>query len=721
MHNARLVLSAILLLAVYTAAQTIEAFPSNSEITIDGKLDEAVWLQAKAAALTQQSPKPGAATVFATEVRVLVANDVLYVGFRCADPQPDRLAIHTMRRDGDLTGDDTVSIALDTYGDQRTGYFFQINAAGARVDGLISNPESASLDWDGIWNARTATTNDGWSAEIAIPARSLSFSRYRAVWKVNFERFVPRERLTLRWAAPVLDAFLYDLSRSGSLERAGDLEQGRGIEIIPYGTARTSRFFNRSPRSYQGALGGDLSWRITPQLQSVLTVNTDFAETEVDARQVNITRFPLFFPEKRTFFLEGANQFEFGLGLGETFIPFFSRRIGLFEGVQVPITAGFKLNGRAGNWNLGVLDVQTREATVPSGRVPSSNLLAARISYDLTPQLRLGTIVTHGDPSGSRSNALAGFDAVYRTPSFMGDKNFALGGWTARAAGDLAAGSPAGWGYKIDYPNDLWDCGHTLNHFGSALDPALGFLPRPGTRQTRFFCSWKPRPSKEGPFGWIRQHFFENEFIRVTNAKGFLESWEYFMAPINVRMETGDRFEFNWVPSYELLLAPFEISPGLVIQPGRYRFTRWRLEGQTSPHRPFQFGTTTWFGTFFDGDLTQWENYLKWTSPKGKLQLDLSTVQNFGHLKAGNFVQRLWQLQSAYAWSPDLILSSFIQYDSESRNLGTNTRLRWTVKPGNDFFIIWNRGWQERIGTRSLSLVPDTDLIAVKLRWTFRY
>jgi len=626
-----------------------------------------------------------------------------------------------MRRDGDMSGDDTVSIALDTYGDQRTGYFFQINRTAARVDGLISNAQSVALDWDGVWDARTTKTDDGWSAEFVIPARSLSFSRRARSWRVNFERFVPRDRLTLRWSSPTLDSFFYDLSRTGSLEGARAMEQGHGIEIIPYGTARTSQFFNDPARAYQGAFGGDVSWRITPQLQSVLTINTDFAETEVDARQVNITRFPLFFPEKRAFFLEGANQFEFGLGLGETFIPFFSRRIGLFEGSQVPINAGIKLNGRAGNWNLGVLDVQTRAAQLPSGQVPGVNLLAARISYDLTPKLRVGTIVTNGDPSGSGSNALGGVDAVYRTSTFMGNRNFAVGGWSARGAGDLAPGSPAGWGYKIDYPNDLWDCAHTLDHFGPALDPALGFLPRPGTQRLDFFCAWQPRPSKEGPLGWIRQEFLENEFTRVTNAAGFLESWSYFMAPVNVRMETGDRFEFNWVPSYELLLAPFEIAPGVVIPPGRYRFTRWRLEGQTSPHRALQFGTTTWFGTFFDGDLTQWENYLKWTAPKGRLQLELSTVNNFGHLTGGNFVQRLWQLQSAYAWNPNLILTSFIQYDSESRNLGSNTRLRWTIKPGNDLFLIWNRGWQQRIGTGSLSLVPDTDLIAVKLRWTFRY
>ena len=186
-------------------------------------------------------------------------------------------------------------------------------------------------------------------------------------------------------------------------------------------------------------------------------------------------------------------------------------------------------------------------------------------------------------------------------------------------------------------------------------------------------------------------------------------------------MESGDRFEFNWSPRGETLLAPFEVSPGVVIPPGEYNFTRWRFEAQSSSHRPLQFGTTTWFGQFFNGHLTQQINYLKWTSPKGRVQLEADTENDFARLPAGNFVQRLWQLQGAYAWNPNLVLTSFVQYDTESQNVGTNTRLRWTIKPGNDLFIVWNRGWQRLIIRPELSLIPQSDVIAVKLRWTFRF
>ncbi|HKW75601.1 MAG TPA: DUF5916 domain-containing protein [Terriglobales bacterium] len=704
----------------------------STHITLDGKLDEPEWQEATSFTLTQQSPHPGEPSPYLTEVRVLVGSDAVYFGFLCHDPKPNSIAIHNMQRDGDMSGDDTVSIVLDTYGDHRTGYFFQINAAGARVDGLIDNPQSASLDWDGIWDARTARLKDGWSAEIVIPSRTLSFARHLNQWGLNVERFIPRGgRTWLRWSSPTLDSFLYDLSRAGVLKGVGGLEQGKGIELTPYATGKSNRFYSVSPRSWQASEGGDLTWKITPQLVSVFTANTDFAETEVDARQINLTRFPLFFPEKRAFFLEGANQYTFGLGLGSQFIPFFSRNIGLLDGAQRPLDGGIKLNGRAGKWNLALLDAQTRETAIPtqvvqdlalpSNIVPGTNLLASRISYDFNENLRVGTIVTHGDPEALRENFLSGVDAVWRTSKFQGDKNLLVGGWMANTQGDVAPGSRQAWGYRIDYPNDLLDCQVNMNQYGDGFAPLLGFLPRPGTRQTDVGCAYQPRPSKDGPFRWVRQEFFENEYSRVTDSQGILESWEYFMAPINVRMETGDRFEFNWDPHGETVLAPFEVAPGVVIPAGDYTFTRWRFEAQTSHARPLQFGTTTWFGQFYNGHLTQQENYLKWSSHTARLQVEIDTENDFAHMPEGNFVQKLWQLQGAYAWSPNLVLTSFIQYDTDSQNLGANTRLRWTIRPGNDLFIVWNHAWERLITRPDLTLVPQTDLVAVKLRWTFRY
>ena len=696
----------------------------NVSIDLDGKLDEPAWQDSGTVAeLVQQSPRPGESTPYKTTARVLVTSDNLYFGFECADPDPSKIAVHTKQRDGMVRGDDTITIVLDTYGDRRTGYFFRINAAGARVDGLISGPEEPKLDWDGIWDARTAPSARGWSAEIKIPLRTLSFARGLDTWGLNFERNIARDRTVLRWASPTLDSFLYDLSRAGSLTGVQGLKQGQGLEVSPSFVGRMVNQFQDKTRHWERSPVIDATYRITPQMAAVFTANTDFAETEVDSRQLNLTRFELFFPERRAFFLEGANQYEFGLGLNETFLPFFSRRVGLHRGQPIDINTGFKLNGRAGRWNVGLLDVQTRDTLVAwkaDDVVPGTNLFAGRVSYDVNPKLRVGTLITHGHPDGLSRNTLAGFDAVWRTSEFMGNKNFLIGAWGAFSAGDVPSGDRSGWGFKIDYPNDLWDCFTSLNQFGEALDPGLGFLPRPGTRRFDASCEYKPRPSKSGPFRWVRQNFMEHRFYRVTNYRGELESWRFFWAPVNVQFESGDRFEFNWVPWYEYLPEPFQIA-GITLPVGGYRYDRFRLEFQTSRHRPWEFGTTTWFGDFYNGRLLQQENYLRYTSPGGTWQAGLTAEQNFGTLVQGKFVQRLWQLNLAYAFSPDLVLTSFAQYDSESQNAGNNLRLRWTIKPGNDLFIVWNRGWKRLILSRDdLTLIPESELLAVKLRWTFR-
>jgi hypothetical protein len=695
---------------------TVTAAAAPSAIRLDGALDEPAWQAAGLIPdLAQQSPKPGEPTPYRTEVRILVDARNVYFGITCFDPNPGAIAVHTMLRDGDMIGDDRLAIVLDTFGDGRSGYFFQINANGARVDGLISGPEELSLDWDGIWDVAARRGPNGWTAEIVVPAQTLGFRKGERRWGFNVERFVPRERTTLRWSGTTLDSLIEDVSRAGALEGVGILEQGAGWSLSPYALARFRSNRDEDHRTFGGTFGGDVSYNFTPQLFGVLTVNTDFAETEVDTRQVNLTRFPLFFPEKRAFFVEGANLFVFGLGLEERFIPFYSRRIGLFGGRLVPIDAGVKVLGRAGRFGIAVLDVEMDDSPV----APGTNLFAGRVTYDADSHLRLGAIGTRGNPDGIHDNSLAGVDAVWRTSTFAGDKNFFVGLWGAGSGGDLPDGRRTGWGIKIDYPNDLWDVSFRYNDFGDALDPRLGFLPRPGTRQYEAGGAYQPRP-QGGPFGWVRQFFFEFFGTLVTDLHGETESWEVFMAPFNARTQSGEHLEANWVPQFERLDAPFEIARGIVIEPGRYRFDRYRVEAQSSDHRPWRVGTTVWFGTFFDGHLTQLVNYANWTSPSGRLVLSLDAEHDFGDLPAGRFIQRLWQWKTIYAFTTELIASAFVQYDSQSREAGLNARVRWTVKPGSDVFLVWNRNWRHPLSEGAFAASPISDQVVLKLRWTFR-
>ena len=695
----------------------VEARPLTDPIHLDGKLLESAWQSAGLIPdLTQQDPEPGQPTPFRTTVYLLVDRQNLYIGVHCIDPEPDQIALHTMQRDGNLHGDQTIAIVLDTFGDRRRGYYFEINRAGARVDGLISGPEQLSLDWDGIWNVRTHRTKDGWTAEIQIPTQTLRFTPGVKTWGFNIQRRIARKRITLRWAGTTLDAKFIDLRRAGRLEGVGNMQQGLGLSVSPYGLLSRNADFVIHHTNGKGESGLDVTYNLTPELAVVATVNTDFAETEVDTRQVNLTRFPLFFPEKRAFFLEASNLFSFGIGLREEFIPFFSRRIGLFQGRPVPLIGGLKVLGRVGRWGIAALDVMADETELTR----RTNLFAGRMTYDFTDHFTMGLLTTIGDPDGIHQNRLFGFDAVWQTSTFLGNKNFAVGGWAVINGGDLPEGRHTGWGFKIDYPNDLWDLFFVFKTFGDGLDPALGFITRPGTRWYVGGGAYQPRP-RGGPFGWVRQFFFETFIRYIEDLHGRAESWRIFTAPFNARTESGEHLEGNVVFRFERLDEPFEITKGVIIPPGKYHFTRFRLEAQSSSHRPWRIGSTLWFGTFYSGHLTQWESFINLSTFHGHLQLEFQMENDFIHLPEGHAIQRLWQVRFVYAFTPDLILSSYIQYDTESRNLGTNTRLRWTLQPGNDIFIIWNHGWERPIGARDVfTLKPVSDQIVVKVRWTFR-
>jgi hypothetical protein len=589
------------------------------------------------------------------------------------------------------------------------------NASGARADGLISGPEEFSSDWDGVWRVATRVSRDGWTAEFAIPAATLHFAAGAPAWGFNVARQVGRERMSLFWSSPTLDSQIIDLSRAGRLTGVSALRQGLGLTVAPYVLGRSERDRASNENRLLGTAGGDVGYNLTPRTTGILTANPDFAETEVDARQINLTRFPLFFPEKRAFFLEGSNSFGFGLGLETRFIPFYSRRVGLFEERIVPIDAGAKVLGGAGRWGIAALDVETRGQNF----APRTNLLAGRVTFDVDSHLRLGAIGTAGDPDGIHDNDLAGVDAVWRTSTFQGDKNFFVGGWAARSFGDLPAGSPWGWGVKIDYPNDLWDLSVKVDHFGSGLDPAMGFLPRPGTTQWDGGGAYQPRPSPSGPFGWVRQFFFELEALQVRNVRGETESWAVFTAPVNVRLQSGDRFELNWYPQFERLEAPFEIAEGVAIPRGRYRSDRYRAEAMTSETRDWQVGSTLWFGTFFGGRLTETDVFGNFSAARGHVRVELEAIDDFGYLPQGDFIQRLWLGKAYYSFSPDLLLASFIQYESSSHEIGLNARLRWTIRPGDDVFVVWNRNWRQA-ASHHAEIVPASDQVVVKLRITFR-
>ncbi|MCU1385306.1 MAG: hypothetical protein JWL71_4003 [Acidobacteria bacterium] len=691
-----------------TATRTTET------IRIDGRLDEAAWQSTiPLSRFVQREPVEGGEPSEETEIRVLLTGTALYIGAVCHDRSPREIIATQLSRDADLEVDDRLTIVLDPFFDHRNGFFFQVNAAGARADGQVSNnAESLSRDWDGIWNAAARITTDGWVAEIEIPFKTLRFKPGQPVWGFNVERQIKRRQEIDRWTAARQNVWISNLAEVGQLDGLDGVGQGLGLDVRPYGSA------GRSSGAGDAAAGVDLFKSLTPSVNAAVTVNTDFAETEADLRQVNLTRFPLFFPEKRSFFLEGAGVFDVAGLINTTDLrPFFSRRIGLLDDVAVPVRLGVKLTGRQSDYNIGVLEVETGavgDAALPGGSIDRQNLLVARVSRNLFQQSWVGGILTHGDPSGSGTNTLIGGDARFATSTFHGNKNLSLDLFLLGTDDGATGARDGAGGFRIDYPNDRWDVALNWRQIGERFQPALGFVPRTGIRKTDVSLAFQPRPERWG----VRQFFFEVNPVVVTNVQNRLESWSVFTAPVNLRTESGEHLEWDYVPTFEHLDLPFEISPGVVIPSGSYRWTRYRTEVNTATKRWWVIDAAVWWGGFYEGTLGQVE-FGATLKPSRHVALSVQGERDVAMLPEGAFQTDLLTVKADYNVTPNLSWANLAQYDNESRVLGLQSRFRWILQPGNDLFLTINRGWHRTLDEGRFE--PVFDRASAKLQYTTRF
>lgn len=688
-----------------------QAAPAVGPIRLDGILDEPAWSNAPSIGpFIQSDPAEGAPSTEDTEVRIVYDGTAIYFGILCRDRAPESIIRTQLTRDAELDVDDRITIVLDPLLDRRNGFFFQVNPAGARADGQISNnSEDPSLDWDGIWDAAARVTDAGWTAEIEIPFKSLRIQSSQSVWGLNLERHIKRRSEDDRWASPSRDVWISNLAEAGQLEGLTGLREGRGLDIRPYVSGGDEN------SDGQFDVGLDVFKSLTPDVTAAVTVNTDFAETEADDRQVNLTRFPLFFPEKRAFFQEATGVFDVaGLSDGRNdLIPFFTRRIGLLEdedgdGVEVPILVGTKVVGHPSNYNFGLIDAQTRD--IAGNPLTGQNLLAVRGSRNLLEQSWIGGILTHGNPAGTGDNTLIGADARLATSSFRGGKNLSLDLYFLRSMADGRTDHAGG--FKIDYPNDLWDVALAFKQIGDEFEPALGFVPRIGIRKTNLGIEYRPRPHRLG----IRQFFFEFRPEYITNLENRVENWRLFTAPFNVETESAEHLEWNVVPEFEHLAEPFEISSGIVIPPGSYQWTAFRAEANTATKRAWVIDLEYWWGGFYSGTRRQIELEVT-LKPNTHLLLSAGIERNDISLPEGEFFTQIFIGNVNYNFSPDVSWANLVQYDNESRLLGLQSRFRWILKPGSDLFLVINRGWiQEPTGTFRGAF----DRGSAKLQYTFR-
>ncbi len=699
----------------------------TSPITIDGLLEESDWAIApKIGDLIQREPRTGENPTEKTEVTLLQDADNLYIGVMCYDSEPDRIIGTQMERDAGLDrSDDRITIVLDTFRDQRNAFFFSTNPLGALVDGLVFANGQSNNEWDTIWTVKTRRSDEGWSAEFAIPFKSLNFPAARTVWGFNIARSIHRKLEEDRWSGALLQTQFFNVSEAGEITNLQGLTQGIGLNVRPFTGGRWFHNGVNGNDIVTGKPGLDMFYNFTPSLKLTGTVNTDFGETEVDARQINLSRFSLFFPEKRSFFLEDAGVFNFagsmrppaGIpGTGADIYPFFSRQIGLLSGQEVPIDFGLKLTGKAGRTELGVLDVRTRSAH----NVEEKNFFVGRVKRNILEQSYIGGIFTEGNPAFPSSNRTFGGDIRLGTSRFLGGRrNLAVMGYALRSKNEGISERDWSYGVEAQYPNDKFDAQFTFRDVGENFRPGLGFVQRRNLRLLRIGASYNPRPKS---FLGIQQMIHDVFFTRYTRLDtGEVESWELFIGPIDWHFMSGDALHalFDIIPAYERLFTPFTIFRGVVLPPGEYRTTRFRYNLASANKRRLQGSLMGTFGPYWSGRGDVVTTSLTYKIPP-HFVISLNTNQTFARLPQGNFVARVISSQINYMASPFLSFSNLIQYDNQSRNLGWQSRVRWILRPGNDFFFVFTQGWiQDPAG--GYRFTTQDSKVSAKLQYTFSF
>lgn len=707
-------------------AQSVEPAPhvaaerlyEDELITLDGTLDEAVWERAvPATGFRQQEPVEGAPPSEPTEVRIAFSSNHLYIGAQLFDSDPGGIKGFQRRRDAGLGSDDRFMWILDTFQDGRTAYFFEINPAGLLGDGLlrIGSGGNMSKSWDGIWDVRVRQHEHGWTAEIRIPFRTLNFDPRSDRWGINFQRTIRRKNEELLWSGYRRNQGLFLPINAGVLTGLSDVSQGVGLEARPYVAANRSTIAGVTDTGAD--IGVDLGYSVTPSLRLAMTINTDFAEAEVDDRQVNLTRFPLFFPERRQFFLEGSSIYNFAGSNGVN--PFFSRRIGLVGGEPIPVQFGARLGGQAGAWDVAVLQVRTGA----QGDVPVEDFSVARLRRNFLAQSSIGAIYTRRGTAALDDVDLPdrhtyGVDLDMSTSTFLGRRNLQFEAFfaahTPSTRGAVTTlGDRSARGIRLNYPNNVWQAHVSWREFGDDWNPAVGFAPRRGFRRLQPTVSWNPRPQ------WLpqaRELQFQLYFEHLTNLDGLLETRRLSAQPFGVRFHSGDSIRVEVANQFENLPNEFTIASGVRLPLGDYEFNDVSVEASTANQRLLSVNAEVQVGEFWSGTRRRGELGAT-LRPNGSLSMSATLEHQDVSLPQGDFDTTLMRMNANWTPTPFVALTNSLQFDNVSRQMGLNMRLRWIVRPGSDFYFVYAHNWLDDIG-RFITLSHGA---TTKLNYTHRF
>jgi hypothetical protein len=680
---------------------------------IDGNLDDECW--ETAAVITdflQREPNEGQPMTDRTEVFICYDDDNIYFGIKCYQ-DPRSIAAKEMLRDAALGRDDRVHILLDTYRDGRNAYMFGVNPIGSIEDGIISeNGRHFNRSWDGLFEGRSKITDYGWAAELAIPFKTLSFDKNISSWGLFMNRFIINKQEYGSWPVGNLNSAEFAVSDGGIISGLEGLTQGIGLDIAPYFLSGSDGQRDIKT-SYRVNGGGDIFYQMTPSLKASLSINTDFAETEADPRQINLTRFNIRLNEKRNFFLDGANFFNFGFEGRWTeapsgkLNPFFSRRIGLdAAGSTIPVNYGAKLTGRINDWNVGLLHVSENR---DYGKSYSS---IARVARNFGQQSSVGIINTFGNALSDAHNMVTGLDLNLSSSNFMGNKNVSLILYGIKSNTEDIRGNDVSWGGTLYYPNDLinFRAGHL--QIGENFITGLGFVPRTNIKETWADISIGPRINRWG----IRQLIFGGDIDYVTDFDNILQSMRLTVAPLGIRFQSGERFNYSINQRYEFLERDFNIYEGYIIPADEYRWWENRFSLTTVGSRDV-YGTAVYtFGNFYTGQKNSSSLALNW-KVFVNLFLGGAFTREKVNLPDGEFAADIFQFNANILFSPRLTLYNYLQYDSQSETAGLQTRFRWILQPGNEILFVWNSGYSDPFER----LIMSQNAIRLKLKYNFRF
>ena len=676
---------------------TVRAVRVPEGLRLDGRLDEEVFdTVAPIGNFIQVEPNAGEPATEPTEVWIFFDDDTLYVAARCYDSQPEeRWVANEMRRDSmNVVRNENFAIVFDTFYDRRNGVIFEVSPIGGIWDGQVTNEGmGGNSDWNPVWEWETGRFEGGWTAEMAIPFRSLRYRPGRnQVWGVNIRRNV-RWKNEESFFHPVpanRGSVIFQISLGGTLVGLDAPAGSRNLEIKPYAISNlTTNLQTDRPSSNDlaGDVGLDVKYGVTQNLTADFTYNTDFAQVEVDEQQVNLTRFSLFFPEKREFFLEGQGIFEFGGarsrgfgGGGGTPILFYSRHIGLSRGQAVPIQAGGRLTGKVGSLSIGLMNVGSEAVSTAS--VDATNFSAVRLKQDLLRRSSVGALVTSRSVSvvGDGSSQTYGLDAAF---GFYDNVN--INSYLAKTETPGLTGDDTSYRAQLDYNGDRY--GLTLEQLmvGDHFNPEVGFLRRDDFRRSAASARFSPRPRS---IAAIRRLSWQGNFDYLTDGAGRLETREA-SGQFAIEFENSDQLSVNHTRSYEFLESPFGVASGVTIPVGGYNFHSTQASMTFGNQRRLSGGVSVSHGTFFSGERTTVGFNRGRIELTPQFSLEPGVSVNWVDLPDGAFATTLGSSRVTYTLTPRMFVAGLVQYNSSNDSLSTNLRLRWEYQAGSELFVVY--------------------------------